>query len=281
MTRILLVWEDRYYDTLGPFVKRRLAGRAPAGHRGFPQVLFHTAHGAGGFKRYVASTWDNARAKGLPLDKGTIDHLVCVVDGDKLHEQLATVAPPPARAAGVPAWLATAEQAWQQHLRGLCDNAPRTTVHGRILRWSKESVVLAGYDREAVKQHLGIDIQTAALEKHLARCVPAPASIKNDEFSNTFPKPLRCLKELDEAQRAPRASGLVKNAPELDDALRALVRDDHAVIAERVPDIDRLADLIWQLAMPAPPPAAPPPAAAAAVGSPPKKRPRSAPKRSR
>jgi hypothetical protein len=38
MTRVLLVWEDRYHDTLGPFVKRRLAARAPTGHTGFPHV---------------------------------------------------------------------------------------------------------------------------------------------------------------------------------------------------------------------------------------------------
>lgn len=279
MTRVLVVWEDRYYDTLGPFVKRRVAVRAPPGHAAFPQVLFHTAHGAGGFKRYVASTWDNARAKGLPLDKGPIDHLVCVVDGDKLHDHIELTSRPPTVAASVPAWLEAAEQTWHEHLRGLCDNAPKGTVHGRILRWSKESVILAGYDRDSIKQSLGIDIQAVAVKEHLARCVPTPPAIENMDFSNTFRRPLQCLKELDKAQRTPNASVLVKNAPELDDALRGLVRNDCATIAERVPDIDRLADLVWQLAMPAPLPAAPAEVTAPETSSPPRKRSRSAAKR--
>ena len=242
MIRVLIVWEDGYFETLGPFVKRRVAARVPSVHTGFPQVLFHTSRGAGGFNRYVASIWDSVRARGLPLDKGPIDHLVCVVDGDKLHDHVEIIDRPPADAADVPAWLATAEQAWQEHLHRLCDNAPKATVHGRVLRWSKESLVLAGYDCESMKTSLGIDTQTAAVTEHLARCVPAPPTIKGPEFSNTFRKPLRCLIELDGAQRAPRAAVLAKNAPDLDDALRALAQNDCATIAERVPDIDRIAD---------------------------------------
>lgn len=279
MIRVLIVWEDRYYDTLGPFVKRRVAARASLEHVGFPQVLFHTAYGAGGFTRYVGSTWDNVRAKGLPRDEGPIDHLVCMVDGDRLHDHIKLVGRPPTAAASVPAWLETAEQTWQEHLRGLCNNAPKATVHGRILRWSKESVVLAGYDRDPIKQTLGIDLQAVAVKEHLARCVPAPSTIENQDFSNTFRKPLRCLKELDEAQRALRDSALAKNAPDLDDALRGLVRTDCAIIAERVPDIDRLADLVWQLVMPAPLPTAPAEVTTPEASSPPKKRPRSAAKR--
>jgi hypothetical protein len=279
MIRILIVWEDRYFDTLGPFVKRRVSALAPPGHAGFPQILFHTSYGAGGFSRYVASTWDNARATGLPRDKGPVDHLVCVVDGDRLHDHVKLVGRPPTDAANVPAWLATAEQAWQEHLHRLCDNAPKATVHGRVLRWSKESLVLAGYDRDSIKQTLGIDVHTAALKEHLARCIPTPGTIKDAAFSDTFPRPLRCLKELDEAQRAPRASALVKNSPDFDDSLRALVQNDCATIAGRVPDIDRLAHLVWQLAAPAPLPIAPAEMASPETTSRPKKRTRSAPKR--
>jgi hypothetical protein len=272
MTRILVAWEDRLHTTLDLFVKRRLSARAPAGETRFPEVLFHTSAGNGSFTRYVGSTWDNIRGKSLPTNPGPIDHLVCVVDGDRLHEQLEAVGRPPASTADLAAWLSAAEQAWQDHLQSLCNNAPKTTVHGRILRWSKESLVLAGYDREAAKQHLGLDMQSPTLKEHLARCVPVPASVANASFSSTFRRPLRCLTELDEAQRAPRPSSLIKNAPELDDTLRALVRDDCALVAERVPDIDRLADLMWQLAMPAPPAAAAPLPAVSPPAAPPGKR---------
>jgi hypothetical protein len=98
-----------------------------------------------------------------------------------------------------------------------------------------------------VKQHLGIDHRSTPVEEHLARCSPAPSTVEKTSFSSTFRKPLRCLADLDAAQRAPRPPALSKNAPELDDVLRALARDDCALVAERVPDIDRIADLIWQL----------------------------------
>lgn len=277
MTRILVAWEDHYYGTLGTFVKKRLSARAPAGQTRFPEVLFHTAHGNGSFNRYVRSTWDNIRGKGLPGNVGAIDHLICVVDGDKLHEQLGAVTRPPPAIADIPAWLTSAEQTWEEHLRALCDNAPKTTLHGRVLRWSKESVVLAGYDRDAAKQHLGIDVQTGGPKEHLARCIPSPTSVESTAFSSTFRNPLRCLTDLDAAQRAPRASTLTKNAVELDDALRTLARDDCSIIAARVPDIDRLADLIWQLATPGQQPAAPSPPPG--PSPPARKRPQRPPKR--
>jgi hypothetical protein len=244
--RILVVWEDRYHETLGPFVKRRLMARAPSAPSLVPQVLFHTSYGVGSFKRYVGSTWDRARASGLPLDKGRIEHMICVADGDKLHEQIQIPAAPPA-AADVHAWLSTAEQAWQQHLRALCEGAPPSTVHGRILRWSKESLLLAGYDREPVRRTLGIDVQHEGVRSFLNRCIPLPSALPAAGFTDTFRKPLRCLQEMDEAQRGRRASDLSKNVPEIDDALRALAREDHVTVAERVPDIDRIVDLIWQL----------------------------------
>lgn len=262
MTRVLVVWEDHHYETLGPFVKKRVSARAPAATPRFPEILFHTSHGNGSFKRYVASTWENVRSKGLPGNPGLIDHLICVVDGDKLHERLmGTVPHPPAHDSALPAWLAAAERAWQDHLRALCDKAPPGTVHGRVLRWAKESLVLAGYDREAAKLHLGIDLQSPTVREHLARCSPDPQAVAPPLFSSTFRKPLRCLTGLDGAQRAPRPPSLSKNAPELDDALRALAREDSALVTARVPDIDRIADLVWQLAAPGPsalrPPGAP------------------------
>lgn len=244
--RVLVVWEDHYFQTLGPFVKKRLAARAPGEQPRFPELLFHTSHGNGSFNRYVSSTWDNVRAGGLPGNPGPIDHLICVVDGDKLHERITTI--PKAPAGDLPTWLSAAERAWEDHLRALCTSAPPSTVHGRLLCWSKESLVLAGYDRGAFQQQLGIDPRAASVEEHLARCSPVPSRVENASFSSTFRHPLRCLIDLDTAHRAPRPPVLSKNAPELDDVLRALVRDDSALIAERVPDIDHLADAIWGLA---------------------------------
>lgn len=256
MTRVLVVWEDHYYQTLGPFVKKRLTARAPSGQARFPELSFHTSHGNGSFQRYASSTWENVRAKGLPGNPGAIDHLLCVVDGDKLHERIPSIARPPA--GDLSSWITSAERAWETHLRSLCVTAPPSTVHGGVLRWSKESLVLAGYDRASFARILGIDAQSSPVAEHLSRCSPIPSRVEAASFSNTFRAPLRCLGDLDSAQRSPRPGVLSKNAPELDDVLRALARDDCASIAERVPDIDRLADSIWRLVTDPSEPVSPP-----------------------
>lgn len=248
MTRVLVVWEDRYFETLSPFIKEQVAVRAPAGVVVYPKLLFHTAYGAGGFKHYVSVTWPLARAKGTPSDPGVIDHLVCVVDGDKLHEQVSAIPQAPAQVDAVEAWLAKAESDWQEHLRSFSEKAPASTVHGLILCWNKESLVLAAYDRDAAKRPLGIDVQASGAQRFLAACKPPPASVRDELFSSTFRKPLNCLAELGKASAS--TTDLGKNAPAFDDTLKVLTRDDRAVVARRVPDLGRLADLIWRLASP-------------------------------
>jgi hypothetical protein len=250
MTRLLIAWEDEYFKKLGPFVSRRMSALRPAGVVTFPKLLFHTAYGAGGFKHYVSSTWDRARSVGLPSDPGLIDHLICVVDGDKLHEQVGTIPRAPLQAETVDAWLAGAEPAWQDHLRGLVGKAPKNSVHGVILCWCKESLVLAGYDQEAAKRRLDIDVQAEDMQAFLRACKPPPSSVPDELFSATFHKPQRCLDEMAKARSSGRTSAFGKNAPEFDDMLDDLAREDSAVVARRVPDLDRLASLIWRLASP-------------------------------
>jgi hypothetical protein len=248
MTRLLIAWEDEYFKKLDPFVKKRVAARAPAGVVVYPVLLSHTTYGAGGFKRYVSSTWDMARSVGQPSNPGLIDHLICVVDGDKLHEQVDTIPRAPVQANAVGSWLAGAESAWQNHLRGLVGKAPKLSVHGVILCWCKESLVLAGYDRGAAKRHLGIDVQASGEQAFLRACKPPPASVPDALFSATFRKPQRCLDEMAKARSSGRTSAFGKNALEFDDMLTELAREDSAIVAGRVPDLDRLADLIWRLA---------------------------------
>ena len=48
--------------------------------------------------------------------------------------------------------------------------------------------------------------------------------------------------------RSNRRSWTRKNDPDVDDALFALAKSSAAVVSGRVPDIDRLVDLIWALA---------------------------------
>ena len=245
MTRVLVVWEDLYFRELDHFVRSRLATHARPDATAYPQVLSDTAHGDGNFARFVEKTWPNVRGKGVNRSVGPIDHLVCVTDGDRLSERLPDVAKPRPDPSDVLSWHASAEATWQVHLRSLAAStaAPASTVHGMVLRWSKESLVLAGYNSGAAKDLLGIDASSAEGLATLAACDPHPASVEPKAFTDTFRRPLKCLSDL-----APRRR--LKNSPEVDDALRALAAtaSQRDVVCARVPDIDRIADRIWQLA---------------------------------
>ena len=193
------------------------------------------------------TTWPAVRSKGLPADPLPINHLVCVVDADRLHDLLpARVPHPPGEVDAIAAWHAAASREWQEHLRTQCDPSgpPTATVHGVVLRWAKESLLLAGYDQPAMKTHLDVDAEDPEVAPILARCTPRPRDIADDRFTDTYCRPSNCLKLLREARKL---GALHKSAPEIDDALRALARESLAKLRDRVPDIAHIAALIWDL----------------------------------
>lgn len=246
MTRVLVVWEDAYCESLGELVKRAVRAHTAPDAVVSPTVVRHTSRGHGAFARYVHETWPLARARGVPLDPQPIDHMICVVDGDRLHELEVVAAPPPA-AAAIDGWHAAAERAWQGWLRSKCapDGPPVTTVHGVVLRWAKESVLLAGFDQPAWARFLEVDASAPAVQTELRRqCTPHPSEVPDGLFTNTFRRPLSCLKLL---RQACKLSRLDKNDVSIDDAVSALVRESLPTLLARVPDLARLTSLIWSL----------------------------------
>jgi hypothetical protein len=168
-----------------------------------------------------------------------------VADGDRLHEVFPSINPPPKSTHEVPAWHLKAEAEWQAHLRRLCDpSLSADTVHGLVLRWSKESLVLAGYDQAPLKEHLGIDYHSAEFQGAVVDCSPPVATVAETLFSDTYQRPLLCLRHVQQAAKRPPVE---KNSPEIDDALKDLATRHLDPVCRRVPDIDRLVDLIWQL----------------------------------
>ncbi|HLM72690.1 MAG TPA: hypothetical protein VK459_08360 [Polyangiaceae bacterium] len=175
MTRVLVVWEDTYWEPLQGLMKKLVRARDPAHDAEIPAVLCHTARSNSAFDRYAHTTWPNIRSKGLPTDPGAIDHVVCVVDADRLHNLLpARVPNPPGDVEAIAGWHAAAEREWQEHLRAQCDPSgpPVTTVHGVVLRWAKESLLLAGYDQPAMEGHIEVDAGRPEVATVLARCAP-------------------------------------------------------------------------------------------------------------
>jgi hypothetical protein len=246
MTRILLVWEDAKFEPLGEVVQRAVQASAPSSPEEFPRLLSHTTHGNGNFGRYVATTWPRASAHGLPNQPGMIEHVICVVDADRLDTLVPTIPSFPTIVAEIAAWHAGAAQTWLQWLRDRVDpgGPPPSTVHGIVLRWAKESLVLAGYDQPAWNEHLELDAGHPDIRRALGSCEPRLHVTEDSVFTDTFRRPLDCIKAL---RRARHLSSLPKTAPQIDYALRALARDSIATICARVPDIARLASLIWDL----------------------------------
>lgn len=243
MTRVLLVWEDKYFETLHTTATRLLRAVATESASSVPTIVSHTARGNGVFERYVQTTWPKARSAGVPGDPRPFHHLVCIVDGDKLHELLrGHLSRPPTASDDVLSWHEGAERAWQTYLHERCpaDGPPISTVHGVVLRWSRESVALAGYDQAAARTSLGL-LDGTALTTVLAKCTPDPRTVPTEHFTESFRRPLECLRLL----RGGRV--LDKTAPEIDDAIKALGKHSLDVLRTRVPDLARIADLVWRL----------------------------------
>lgn len=246
MTRVLVVWEDAHCDALDGLAKRAVNARAARDGAVAPTVVRHTTRGHGAFSRYVRDTWPLVRARGVPLDARPLDHLICVVDADRLHE-LKIVLPPPSAASEIDAWHAQADRAWRAWLHTQCSPSgpPPSTVHGLVLRWAKESALLAGFDQPAWPQHVEVDVTAPAVQAELRKqCKPHPGAVADAAFTNTFRKPLACLQL---ARQACQLGRLDKSDPAIDDALFALARESLPTLLARVPDLAHLEALIWSL----------------------------------
>lgn len=254
--RVLLVWEDTYFETLVPFVKRRVRELRPGSAAFYPETISVTAKANTKFAHFVRETWPRVRATGMP-NQGkprSIDHVVCVVDADKLADLSLEIPSPPREHSALESWQLAAETTWTDYLRSCSEKAPPSTVHGALLLWNKESLLLAGFDTPCFGDTLSIDQSSRECEEFLAKCSPKPKELvesRASEFSSHFRNPLKCLTDLHRVTNAKERT-LAKNAVEIEDTLRTLATTDSALIAERVPSIDAIAKLIWSLAEPAP-----------------------------
>jgi len=105
MTRVLVVWEDTYFQPLAEILNRVVRKLAPNTDASRPSVLNHTARSNTAFDRYVDTTWPKVSPRGLPMDPGPIDHLICVIDADKISDLLPKDVPrPPNDSSKVAIW---------------------------------------------------------------------------------------------------------------------------------------------------------------------------------
>lgn len=240
MIRVLVCWEDRFHEALDLCLRRTLQHRRAAG-LALPEerrLFFDDARGYGGFERYVREDWPRSSCKGLPRSGGPIHHLICVADADRASDCCGEDAPPTLPAA-TRDWIERCNASWTRRLRGATSVEP-LHVHGRFLRWNKESLIIAGHDSAAAMRRLGCRDLTA-LHRHLTACAPNPLLAMDEQFTDLFRRPGRCLAELVTAAggRQPR-----KSDPTVDDALKEISGSMIARLCTRIPDLIGLAELV-------------------------------------
>lgn len=236
MIRVVVCWEDRFHDSLDRCLRRMMQHARGGGSDPERLLFFDDARGNGGFVKYVRESWPILATKGLPKSGGAIDHLVCIADADRA-EQCCGADPAPVTPTFD--WLHGCDEAWTERLRRDAPIAPER-VHGRFLRWSKESLVLTGHDLPTSLKKLGCrDLEAA--RRHLDGCAPSPSSVPDDGFADRFRRPERCIQDVVTASGgiAPR-----KGQPPIDDAIDEISRHHLARLATRAPELVAVAALV-------------------------------------
>ncbi|MFO0758349.1 MAG: hypothetical protein U0359_17790 [Byssovorax sp.] len=237
MSRVLVVWEDSQHDKLDLCLRRAIR------HLGLPPpaLYFTDCRGNGGFIPYLKKDWLKACRVGLIKSNGPIDHLVCVADADRAHE-CCPVDNPSIVAAPTAPWLARADALWTDKLRAEAPVGPER-VHGRFLRWSQESLLIAAHDVDETLAALRCR-DRRKIQKHLEGCAPSPLSIPDAEFADAFRKPERCLSDMLKAAGVPVPQ---KGASPRSDALEAASARAIDRLSARVPELPALARLVSDL----------------------------------
>lgn len=232
---VALLYEDEKYKQFDLLIRRlRRASGGP------PNLAIEPipAFGYGGFRKEIR------RLISYPLPRRPRvkpAHIVALADGD-CPAQLVPGAPaPPPSASDQDAWCRALETAWHQRLTNDLPTEDRARVHTVVLRWSRESVLIAC--PEALSSS-GAD--RAALDQFLAnQCKPDPRTVADADYVSTFTRPQDCL------ERAFTAFGRhFKKNREGEDIFRRIADDHslHARVLARVPDLRHLVDLLNRLA---------------------------------
>ncbi|MBI5488395.1 MAG: hypothetical protein HY905_13765 [Deltaproteobacteria bacterium] len=173
-----------------------------------------------------------------------IDHLVCVADADRAAECCRAAGSAPSAGQDSATWVRNAETEWTKQLRDAAPVAP-DRVHGRFLRWSLESALLALFDEPAALGWMARP-DGAALGGFLSRCGPDPRTLTPpSSFTDHFHDPQRCLRDLVAATNI-NSKVLSLSSAGRTFALEAAGGDDRARsrVLDRVPDLRAVASLI-------------------------------------
>lgn len=187
------------------------------------------------FAGFVESQWPQFRKRGFPVaGKPRPRALFCIADADVAAAQLGLTA----QSEPHDDWIVEAEAEFTDFLRAKADKPE--TVHGALLRWNQESLLIAVHDElEAMQRVAGpMPINQSALKDFLGQCTPCPSEVPDARFTNTFDKPQACLAEL---VRALGWRKLKKGDPRKGEVLRWSSANVLGKLVRRVPDLARIA----------------------------------------
>lgn len=241
MTRILILWEDKYCQKLDLCLRRILHSLPNASGQPIEITRFGV-QGNGGFEPFVRTTWHTAAGKGILKSNGPIDELICIADADRAAS-VCTIEPPPAFPLTTDTWIGRANQSWTAKLRA-CATFASDRVHGLFLRWSLESLLIALHDVEPVLKKFDCR-DREGLTKYLASCDPHPNEIAAKDFVERFRAPAKCLDKMLDAAGAPHTR---KGSVPREDALEIGSREALDRLKARVPDLVLAAEFVQKIA---------------------------------
>lgn len=236
---LLVAYEDTYCQELDRTL-RRAVQRDEA--LSVPRD-FHPVEGVTKFPRFIGHDWRRFRDHGFPVKgKPRPEAVLCIADADAVASHFGVEAP------GRPyaEWVARADQEFTTLLRKETREPDR--VHGAVLRWNLESTLIAAHDEsEAMQRLAGLELlDTARLDGFLQDCTPDPRSVADEAFTDTFERPQRCIADLATRMGWRR---LKKGDVRKDDALAWLTAHQLDKLVRRVPDLDRIARRIREVAL--------------------------------
>lgn len=236
MIRVMVVWEDRFHDKLDLCFRRALRRHDPSDAPA-PALFFDTAHGNGGFDRYIRRDWPKLR-KGLPRG-APVDVLLCVADADRTMD-CGVAEPVPAFPAPTAEWVARANRVWTDGLRQIA-SLESHRIFGRFLRWNQESLLIAAHDVDESLRRLGCrDAHIEAIRAHLRSACPGLLDTADAAFVDQYRKASRCFDDMLKAAGLSAAKGTTPRDDALDEASRRAIDR----LCARVPDLAGLADLV-------------------------------------
>lgn len=237
---IVVAWEDTNYQGLKcafSRARKRLPGREEF------RLSYESLGGNTNCVRHVKNSWPKLRKFGKPRS-GPVDHIVYVLDADALGNIVPTLEAPMGKS---DEWYPKTVERLRDHLRELTILDP-DRIHVHLLRWAKESVLLAMHDQiQPIRRLIGFDKEvdvSARLSDLYQRCEPDPRQVADREFIETFRNTKKCQALLEQALGLPK---LRKSDQRVDDAIDAFSASALEVLLRRIPDLRSLAEKVQAL----------------------------------